>query len=371
MAADGKAPDSTAQQALLQAIDQKIGEVRVESVDLTFGELAHLKQNDEIKIDPEYQRLFRWSIEQKSRLVESVLVRLPIPPIFFIENEDGRYELIDGLQRVSSMIQFIEPSVLELEDLRLHGCDLVTDLNGLSYADLPLTLRLQIKRSSVRAVVIKRQSRHFLRYEMFKRLNTGGSELSQQEIRNCSARLFGERGKMFYEFIISLSQTIYFLETTESLADVDIEKRGREELVLRFFAAKNGSEYYHGHVADWLDDYMEAVLLEKEKFDFEAEEAIFERVFTAVNRVLGITAFCKLKDDRPIGGLAPAHYEAIAIAFARQIDLVEAADSDGLRAAVKAARQSPEFRENVGAGANKKSKLRGRIQVIEDAVKAA
>ena len=82
MASDAQVPESTSQAALLEAIDAKIGEVRVEAIDLTFGELANLKQNDEIKIDPEYQRLFRWSTKQKSRLVESVLLRLPIPCAF-------------------------------------------------------------------------------------------------------------------------------------------------------------------------------------------------------------------------------------------------------------------------------------------------
>jgi hypothetical protein len=107
--------DSEAQTRLLQAIDTKIGEVRTDAIDLSFGEIINLKRENEIRIDPEYQRLFRWSEEQKSKLVESVLLRLPIPPIFFIENEDGRYELIDGLQRVSSMAQFIEAGAIDRE----------------------------------------------------------------------------------------------------------------------------------------------------------------------------------------------------------------------------------------------------------------
>ncbi|MCI1141573.1 hypothetical protein MOP88_03215 [Sphingomonas sp. WKB10] len=120
-----------------------------------------------------------------------------------------------------------------------------------------------MKRSAVRAMVIKRQSKDFLRYEMFKRLNTGGSELSEQEIRNCSARIFGPKGIKFYEFIIELAKYTNFFNLTETLADAEQEKRGREELVLRFFAAKDGVEYYHGNVADWLHNYMEAVLLDK------------------------------------------------------------------------------------------------------------
>jgi hypothetical protein len=358
------------QAALLAEIDEKIGEVRTEAVDLTFGEIINLKSSSEIKIDPEYQRLFRWSNEQKSRLVESILLKLPVPPVFFIENEDGTLELIDGLQRISTMIQLIEPALIGAEELSLSGCDIIDTLNEYKYEQLPLTLKLQIKRSSVRAMIIKRQSKSFLRYEMFKRLNTGGSLLSPQELRNCSARLFGQIGVDFYTFIQELVALPSFHHATESLSDTDQEKRGREELVLRFFAAKNGAEYYQGHVGDWLDHYMEAVLMERENFDLDAERKQFTRTFEVADRVLGTGAFCKYKDDQPTGGLAPAYYEAISIAISNQIDFCEKTDETALAEAINTSRQTSEFRENVGAGANKKSKLRGRVDVIESAINA-
>ena len=359
------------QQILLTAIDQKIGEVRTEAIDISFGEVINLIRDNEIRIDPEYQRLFRWSEEQKSRLVESVLLRLPIPPIFFIEDESGKYELIDGLQRVSSMAQFIEAHVIAKGPLRLIGCDIIPQLNGLIYDELPLTLRLQLKRSGVRAVVIKRQSQEFLRYEMFKRLNTGGSELSEQEIRNCSARIFGPTGIAFYEFLIRLSRQASFYQLTETLSETDQEKRGREELVLRFFAAKDGPEFYHGNVADWLNGFMESVLLHKTEFDYSNQEEDFNRVFDAILRTSGDGAFCKLKNEKPVGGLAPAYYEAMTCGFYRQITKVEGSDTDLIRQAVNVARQSEQLRSNVGTGANKRSKLNGRVEVIEIAIRNA
>jgi Protein of unknown function DUF262 len=360
--------DNDQQIALMTAIDEKIGEVRTEAIDLSFGEIVNLKTANEIRIDPEYQRLFRWSAEQKSRLVESILLRLPIPPVYFVENEDGRYELIDGLQRISSIIQFIEPNLLGVEPLELTGCDIISPLNGYTYEALPLTLRLQVKRSAVRAIIIKRQSKYFLRYEMFKRLNTGGSLLSPQEIRNCSARLFGQSGVRFYDFVTELSKWPSFLKTTETLADVEIEKRGREELVLRFFAAKNGADFYHGHVADWLDTYMEAILLERVEFNFQQELGRFQEVFDAIAQVVGDGAFCKYTNNRPVGGLAPAHFEAIAIAFSDNLVKVKQTDPNVLNSAILEARQTQAFRDNVGPGANKRSKLAGRIQIIGGAI---
>ncbi|MEP0749281.1 DUF262 domain-containing protein [Trichocoleus sp. AS-A1] len=101
--------------SLEEIIDQKIGEVRTEALDLSFGEIVNLHAADELIIQPEYQRLFRWSDVKKSRLIESILLELPIPQIFVIENSTGVLELIDGLQRVSSVIQFIDASALKGE----------------------------------------------------------------------------------------------------------------------------------------------------------------------------------------------------------------------------------------------------------------
>jgi uncharacterized protein with ParB-like and HNH nuclease domain len=100
-----------------ERIDAKIGEVRTESIDLSFGEIINLYSQNELIIQPEYQRLFRWSNQQKSRLIESILLELPIPQIFTIENSDGVLELIDGLQRLSSIIQFIDANVLNFTDV--------------------------------------------------------------------------------------------------------------------------------------------------------------------------------------------------------------------------------------------------------------
>jgi hypothetical protein len=183
---------------LEEEISARIGEVRTDTFDMSFGEIANLHKNREPIIQPEYQRLFRWSDQQKSHLIESILLELPIPQIFVIENPDGVLELIDGLQRTSTVLQFIEPDSINLEPLELEGCTLITALNGKKFHDLPLSLRLGLKRSPIRTVVIKKQSKGFLRYEMFKRLNTGGSNLEPQEIRNCSARMIGDSGVTFY-----------------------------------------------------------------------------------------------------------------------------------------------------------------------------
>lgn len=354
---------------LEEIIDKKVGEVRTESLDLSFGEIVNLHSNEELIIQPEYQRLFRWSDEQKSRLMESILLELPIPQIFVIENSDGVLELIDGLQRVSSVIQFINPSVLsETEPLTLQGCDLIPELNEKKFDQLPLTLRLRIKRSSVRTVVIKRQSKSFLRYEMFKRLNTGGEILAPQEIRNCSARMVGENGINFYEFLRQQASHPAFINCIETLAQVEKEKKGDEELVLRFFATKNAQDLFRGSVRDWLDDYMEKILLEEISFEYEIEEENFDKLFSFLDNILSDGAFVKYRGNHPIGGLAPAYYEAITVGTFNVLGKIIDMPKDLVKQKIIDTVQSDDFRQYTGSGANKKDKLKGRINAIQNAL---
>lgn len=357
--------------ALEDEIAARVGEVRTDSFDLSFGEIANLHVNKELIIQPEYQRLFRWSLLQKSHLIESILLELPVPQIFVIENQDGVFELIDGLQRISTILQFMEPQSLELEPLVLDGCTLVPGLNGLAFAELPLSLRLRIKRSPIRTVVIKKQSRGFLRYEMFKRLNTGGANLEPQEIRNCSSRMLGESGITFYNTLVQLSLQEDFAACADYLPQPDKEKKASEELVLRFFAAKNFTDGFKGSVRDWLDTYMEDVLLEKIPFNIDAETASFQKVMTFARQNLGDTAFLRYRGEVPTGSLPPAYFEAIAIGIESSFDLIQGKNPLSLRQKVTELVQTDAFRAVTGPGANSKEKLKTRIQLAAAALVSA
>lgn len=334
----------------------RVGEVRTDSFDLSFGEIANLHVSKELIIQPEYQRLFRWSLQQKSHLIESILLELPVPQIFVIENQDGVLELIDGLQRISTILQFMEPQSIGLDALTLDGCTLVSGLNGLAFTQMPLSLRLRIKRSPIRTVVIKKQSKGFLRYEMFKRLNTGGANLEPQEIRNCSSRMLGDRGITFYNTLVQLSLQDDFAACADYLPQPDKEKKAAEELVLRFFAAKNFLDGFKGSVRDWLDTYMEEVLLEKLPFDTDTEVATFLKVMTFARQNLGDTAFLRYRGANPTGSLPPAYFEAIAIGIESVFDQIQGKDPASLRAKITELVQTEVFRSVTGPGANSKEK---------------
>jgi hypothetical protein len=344
-------------------------ELRTDAVDFSFGEIVNLHSDGEIIISPEYQRLFRWSDEQKSRLIESILVQLPIPPIFLIENDDGILELIDGLQRVSSVIQFIAPAKIQKEALRLVGCDLVKELNGKVFDNLSLPDRLRIKRTPIRAIIIKRQGSSYIKYELFKRLNTGGSLLSAQEIRNCSSRMI-EGGEDFYANIKLLAAYGPFKTAISRLPENAVNEKGDEELVLRFFAVKNFIYGYHGNVQEWLDSYMEAILFKNEEFDFVKERAIFENVFALISEKFEGDAFARHRDGYPQGRLAPAYFEAVVGGILPNMEIVRRKPSETLKTALTAVFESDEFRKVTGPGANTIEKLNARIRLVSECLSA-
>ena len=355
---------------LSEIIDNKISEVRVRELDISFGELISLHEEKELIISPDYQRLFRWSDQQQSRLIESILVGLPIPPIFVVENQDGALELVDGLQRISTILRFLNPDSpanLSQEVLKLEGCDIIDQVNGLTFPELPVNLRLHIKRSSVRMVMIRRQSSYQLRYEMFKRLNTGGTLLSTQEIRNCSARMAGDKGIKFYDFLIECSKNTHFSACIDSLPEREMEQKGNEELVLRFFALKNSQNSFKGHVANWLDGYMDSVISEKTPFNYETEKETFRELFEFLEKVMKDEAFVRFREGHPMGGLAPTFFEGYTVGTLQILDTLKRINNfEEIRNKMIDIRNRQEFLDNIGPGANTQVKLDRRIQVVKE-----
>lgn len=342
-------------------------EIKSSSVDFSFGEILNLHKVNEIAIQPEYQRLFRWSNEQRSRLIESIIIGLPIPPIFLIETEHGILELIDGLQRTSSVLQFMDETSLGLDKLTLVGCDLIEELNGKAFEDLDTFIRMKIKRTPIRAVIISKSNDDFIKYEMFKRLNTGGSNLSAQEIRNCSARML-TGGREFYEFIQNLCAFPEFKTATSRLPDTTKERRGDEELVLRFFAVKYFVSMFRDNVEEWLNEAMEAILFKDINFDMQIEGKEFKDVITTIVEKLGDGAFTRLnKDDNPTGRLAPAYFEAVTMGVLRNLDAVRLMPEDEVRRRHMELLRDPNFLSNTGPGASSVGKLQGRIEAAVQA----
>ena len=156
----------------------------------------------------------------------------------------------------------------------------------------------------------------------------------------------------------------------EPLPLSELEQKGDEELVLRFFALKNAEEDFQGSVRDWLDNYMEVILLGSASFHYEAESVAFKEVFDYLAEVLGAGSFVRYRGDQPVGGLAPAYFEAVTVGVLRMLPDIRRVHADTVRGAIVAAVQSDDFRSNTGPAANTKAKLHRRVEIITESLMA-
>lgn len=366
---------------LIAAADEQVAKVRTQGKDYSFNELLSMHDEGELVINPEYQRLFRWPEEKESRFIESLILELPLPPIFVIEVEGGKYELIDGLQRISSYFHYrgklaAPHREIKVGDyLRLTDCDIVDALNGHTYDELPEALRIKLKRHSVRVEIIRKESDKRLRYHMFKRLNTGGALLSEQEIRNCTIRLLDNR---FNQFIIDCSQDENFLECISCVGSEQIDKKFDQELVLRFFAFKNWSEKYTHEIGSFLTEYMEGVTdaMKGIAFDYEAERNAFQKTFRVLRGCLGSESFYMVvkrssgtQSKYPFSVL---HYEAFTLGMQSHLDGIDADDTvqmEKLKAAATSIKNDDDFiRLTTGGGKNTKGSLAKRVQFVSERI---
>jgi Protein of unknown function DUF262 len=228
--------------------EQKQREVVTSVVDYNLGALADLVRQKTIDLSPKYQRRFRWDEKRQSKLIESFLMNVPVPPIFLNEDEYGKYSVIDGKQRLQAI------SSLFSDKLRLTGLEVFSDINGKTFDELPEELKTVLKvRPTIRAIIILRQSDVDVKFEVFKRLNTGGVKLNAQEIRNSTYP-----GPL-NDLILRLSEDSRF----HQVLGIKAKHKSRmyqemrdAELVLRYFTFRTIWKTFTGGVMRHMDRYM-------------------------------------------------------------------------------------------------------------------
>ncbi len=366
---------------LITAIDEKLKRVHTQSLDISFNELLDMYGNRELNINLDYQRLFLWSEGTQSRFIESLLLEMPVPPIYVIEEDDGKYILIDGLQRISSYLHLrgsleathLDPPIHRGEKLVLRDCDIVEELNGRTFDDLGTALQIRLKRAFVRVEVIRKGSNPHFKYYMFKRLNTGGQLLTEQQIRNCTIRLLDPT---FNDFIIKLSRIDVFKECIATISNRRILEAFDQELVLRFFALKNYRDYFRHNLGDFLTEYMEVVSDpdsgERSTFDYENEKKCFLKTFSVLQKTLGEYAF-SYTDKRSgnlIRGFSTNNYEAFTIGIQPFLDNIDVENEELielLRKTFEEIKNDDDFiKITAGGGMNSPGPLKKRIKFVEN-----
>lgn len=341
------------QQRLIEQITDKRQEVKPDRADMTFGEIINMYINDEIVISPEFQRAFRWEEYRQTRFIESLLLSIPIPPIFVAETKDGVWELVDGLQRLSTVLSFFgKLKVKEKNNLKLTEGSLIKELEGFTIDTLPERYVLALKRAVCRVEIVRFDSDVEMRYELFNRLNTGGVKLSEQEIRNCIFRGYSNR---FNAFIVELSKKKEFKDNI-SKKDDSKERMYLEELVLRYFTLKNlGTKYQH--IQKHMDAYMLGVSKGDIKFNYEEEEKMFMRVMKKIND-LGSDVF--RLETLPF---STSMYDPIMIAFSNNIDYIDKLSKEEIWAKINEMRNDDDFRKQTKTSSSSRSRVVKKIEI--------
>ena len=167
-------------------------QVKTDTLSMSIGELASMYENSELNINPVFQRLFRWEQHQKSKLIESILLGIPVPPIFLFETKNGNWELVDGLQRISTIFEFMgilrdgRSSTLRPPSSMTSTAYLpsfqnviwespsIEDDENLKAKSLPKTMKFEFRRARLDLQILKRPSDAHTKYDLFQRLNSGG-----------------------------------------------------------------------------------------------------------------------------------------------------------------------------------------------------
>lgn len=338
---------------------EKQRELVTNVVDYNLNTLVSLISNETISLFPVYQRRFRWDKVRQSRLIESFLMNVPVPPIFLNEDEYGSYSVIDGKQRLSSIVEFFRGR------LKLSGLEIFQDINDLTIDDLPSTLRRVLEtRPTLRAVIILRQSDPDIKFEVFRRLNTGGVRLNAQEVRNS---VFP--GPL-NDLIMQLSENKQFHNIlgikTKSKSKVWQEMRDAE-FVLRFFTFKdNWLDFSSGmkrSMDEFMDDFQNASedLLNKLQSDFFSTLDLIDHAF-------GERAFRRWLPDRD-----QWRRQVQAALFDAEIFSIYGFPQNSFRAQrvnileeIKTLFLDEEFNRSIKAGTNTPSFFRYRIRAVQE-----
>lgn len=348
-----------------KALDEELGrhraDVRTTQWSVSIGEIFSLYERGQLEINPAFQRFFRWTDTQKTYLIESVLLGLPIPPLFFAQSEDGTLEVVDGVQRLSTLLQLrgvlLEPPRQGSDEVPLRPALVLTPgqylktLEGLVWDQKVMTglsgglgvsgflsdaQRSDILFAKLDATIIQRQSAGQAKYDVFRRLNSYGEPLTQQEMR---AALIASVNGDCLSWLSSLAQAGDTVELL-SLSDRQLERQYDVELVLRFFYLVEHEDLKQSELRDFttvLDDYGLELADEYPSSRTTSLGDVFQRTMHMISAGVGTEFFRRFYADegRFKGPFLNTSFEALASSLGFRLmrdlpvpaDLAEAAKS--------------------------------------------
>jgi hypothetical protein len=322
----------TQEDNLLSEVIKSRQEYITDGYSMSIGEIVSNYKEGEIIINPDFQRKFRWSEQLRSRLIESILIGVPLPSIFVYQNDKGKWEVVDGVQRISTILEFMG----ELKDEKgekLPGSTLIKtkmlpSLEDMTWEKLPKEpLQIDFRRTKIEVKIIKSTSHHNAKFEVFQRLNYS-SVLSGQEFRNAVLIMLD---KNLYKWLKEQAENELYNECLD-LTDRWKDEQYHYELVLRLYIFSIYAEKPVYKVDDFINDNFlyneESSLINKIRqgeFKLEDEKDKFKKTFMLLHKAKGKDVF---KKDGKGTQFLESYFESIAVGLYSNIDSYSALDGD-------------------------------------------
>lgn len=325
--------------------------VYTETKDWTLSTLKEMCDGGEIIPNPDYQRDYVYTQKQASRLIESILMGIPIPTVYLCQEDDECYSVIDGQQRITSFVRYLK------NEFSISNLKEISDLNGKKFMELDRSIQTKLRTSCLHVICILKESQE-LKYEIFSRLNQGAVSLNSQELRNCIYR-----GR-FNEMLNTLSKNRWL----PTLFKDENKRYGYQERILRFFALRNYSEYKSSMLKT-----MNYFMFKNRNIaddDYNEMTSLFNNTIDAIKQVLGNDAFVMLeRDGKKSHKFSGSIFDSIMIPFSffEKRELIGHADD--IRNAIENIKKSDnQYREDTYAASGSKKRVIGRIVKIYNAI---
>ncbi|MFB7815649.1 DUF262 domain-containing protein [Paenibacillus chitinolyticus] len=345
--------------------------VKTQNIEYDLETLVKKVNKNTIKLDPEYQRNHRWSVETSSKLIESLILNIPIPLIYLSQDVDvdtepeddvARYSVIDGQQRLTAIIDFMT------NQFALTELNVLKDLNDSFYKDLPPFLVRRLEERTIKCLRIDSTVDAQVKYDIFERLNSGSIKLEAQELRNAVYR------GSFNNLIKQLSKNEDFRILLQvNLEEPDesnkVKKMEDVELVLRYFSLidENYLNYKKGF-KQFLSSQMEK-MNELPEQKLEEMKQRFIKVFRGIREIFGDTAFAKYKKDgdslKRVSKFNAAVFDALAVSYSECVNIHEPKLSQECAVKYQELFYNEEFNDSVTGSVNDREKIIKRIDYVK------
>lgn len=328
----------------------------IEVADQGLATLADMVSSGAIDVAPKFQRRDRWDAARQSKLIESFLINVPVPPVYLAEDAAsiGSYAVIDGKQRLTAVAAFFA------NNLMLRNMDNLPDMNGMRFGDLPGGIRAALGMKSLRVTTLLRQSSEDRKHEVFLRLNTGGEILNAQEIRNVAFR--GRLNDAIYKLAENeFLRTQFKVHAPSSPAYKNMTDA---EYVLRFLALEEHWKTFSGGLRQALDAYMS-----ENRFmgveEVEKKNNLFKSCIESAEAIWGSDAFKRPGRDQALAGM----YDAQMLALSA---LSNAERQEAVRKGAQIRQETTKlfdvdaFEESVRRATNTPERLRFRVNAVHN-----